>query len=186
MRRACAIAASVVAVSAAAFFATSYATASAPQPNYVSSLPASNLPTTGLPTNAREAMNRATFMADRFGITPDSLDQARVLADTDAGTIYVVSGIKGVCLVLSGAVSCSNGLSDSDTHDSIVNALLVPMPNGHYVGGGLLASDSSDVDILTESGARIRAIKTRGGFVVRSSQGVLAGREHQIQFVVAN
>lgn len=85
-------------------------------------------------------------------------------------------------MVITSTVACS----DDTTSGPVAVSLLVPDGKGHMVGGGLLNSDTTSVDVVSSTGSSIQAEKTLGGFVVQSSQSVVADHQHPVQFATAN
>jgi hypothetical protein len=106
--------------------------------------------------------------ANQVGITSGSFANARVLARTALGPLYVIPGTDGVCLALASRVACS----DYATRTPAVVALFAPDDTRHLVGGGLVAASASLVTVLRQDGSRVRATPMRGGFIVTSGDRI--------------
>ena len=138
---------------------------------------ASDLPFQSLPSVALDASTRGNLQsliippfADRYGIGDESYSTVRQLAATAVGPLYVVSGTKGLCVVLQQSVACGN----PDTAEKKAVAIFVSDPQGKYVGGGVLAAGVNDVTVGDSTGTKAAASRVPGGFTVAASGGLMA------------
>ena len=110
--------------------------------------------------------------AARYGVTPASFSQTRVLAQTSAGTIYIVPGTKGTCVVLLPAASCG----DPGTPGEPTIAIFVQDgATGNLVGGGITDVRTNGVTVNQSNGQPVDAVLVPGGFVVSSSLDIQPG-----------
>jgi hypothetical protein len=161
----------------AAFGATSYALGSAEPPRLRSNLPAAQLPTFSLPEATGVAINNS-IGADgvaRFGITPDSYTQVRRLADTAAGTFYLIPGSRGACVVTlsTGAVS-AGACGDPGAPDEAMIALGETTSRGDkLVAAGIVTDTTKRVTIERRDGSPVVSLPVaRGVFVLHEIAGV--------------
>jgi hypothetical protein len=160
---------------ALAFSAGSYAlrTAAPPQPGQPglrANVPAAQLPAVALPTATKSAIADviSPSAAARFGITSASYAQARQVAHTTAGTLFLIPGSRGACLFLAYAVSCG----DPGASGQPMLALLVkPFSSNSLVGGGISSSATTDVTIKTTTGRSVRFDSRDGTFGVTEASG---------------
>jgi hypothetical protein len=137
-------------------------------------VPAANLPATTLPPAAQAAFQSiiSPAAAARFGITPASYRQARSVASTSAGTLYLIPGAKGACLFLAYGVSCG----DPGAVDQPLLALLVkPLSSNSLVGGGITSAAATTVTASVAGGAPQHFDSRDGTFNVNEAAGLTAG-----------
>jgi hypothetical protein len=78
--------------------------------------------------------------AREFGISDQSYADARVLAQTAAGPLYVIPGMNGICVALIQSHLPAAACGDLSARNPII-AVLVPDPSDTVlVGGGVTAS----------------------------------------------
>jgi len=150
------------------FIGASYATAP-PNADLPPTLPASALPRVTLADDTKLQLSNSIdeHSAERFGITSDSFENVRLLGSLSAGSLYIVPGTRGHCVVLLPAASCGM-LAPTDK----VVAVFLPDQSGKYqVGGGITDSSSRQVS-LENSGARTSADLVVGGFVLTDEKRV--------------
>lgn len=165
------------AVACAAFLGASMATASPGDPDLPSWVPAAALAKTSVSQHDQIAINNLipSQEAGRLGISPGSFNNARVLTDTQLGSLYIIPGRSGLCLALSSrAVSCTS-IGSTKSSGKVLAALLVANDSGQLVGGGLLDRDNRSVAIDRKDGSRVSATDTPGGFMVGSGAGLHTG-----------
>jgi hypothetical protein len=170
---------------ALAFSAGSYALrSSAPpqpgQPGLRANLPAAQLPAVEVPAATRSAIQEiiSSSAADRFGITPASYAQARRIANTDVGTLFLIPGSRGACLFLTYAVSCG----DPGAAGQPLLALLVkPLTSNSMVGGGITSGAAAEVIVKTTGGRSVRLDSRDGTFDVTQASGFSA--DDKLSFV---
>jgi hypothetical protein len=165
------LASTAVAVALGAFIGTSYATTSTA--DLPRALPASALQKSSIPEDVKAAITRQLppDAMEQFGITDDSYTNSRELAETEAGTVYVLPGRRGVCVALLPAVACGypHGAGRAV-------AALVPSPSGDYlVGAGVLAQGLSRVTFHRANNQTTTATSIPGGFLITAEHGIRSG-----------
>jgi hypothetical protein len=173
MLRTITIAAAVV-VAVAAFAATSWALRSGDEPRLRAELGASRLPVTKL--DSTEAIRLNNLVSDvnvsRFGITPSSYDQVRVLGRTAAGLLYLIPGSRGECLALSYAAACG----DPGAPGQRVLAEVVRDPSRkRLVGGGIAIGSVRTVTLATRKRVLTRVPVVDGMFTISTRARVRPG-----------
>ncbi|HEX5468291.1 MAG TPA: hypothetical protein VFW80_04505 [Gaiellaceae bacterium] len=158
---------SVLAAGAVGFVATSHATGTST--DVPADLSAADLAPVAISKSDQVAIQDLIGPegASDYGISDESFSNARQLADTSAGPLYVVPGSSGLCLVIpSSASACGN---PSDAEPTV--ALFVPGPSGALVGGGVIPREVTSVS-LTEGDATVGATIVDGGFTVSEDLGL--------------
>lgn len=163
---------SLVAVAAIGYLAPRLAIASDPTPDLPESVPSSKLSRAPVPDATRLAIQSLIIdeVVERVGIARESYNNARVLATTERGPLYIIPGTKGACLALADVVGCR----EFPWNERLIIALFVPGVAGKYqVGGGLLATTTGQVVIDHGDGSTGVADAVEGGFVITPSHRVL-------------
>lgn len=122
-------------------------------------------------------------VADTYDVTTADLASARRLATTAAlGSVYLVSGTRGECLVSVRAAACSAPLDA----DSPVIALEAPDPgSGHSEGVGVALPDSGAV--RASAGGVQRTLPVSANvFHLSAGDGLTAATGEGIKLEVAN
>lgn len=149
-----------------AFALTSAAVGSAEQPQLRANLPVANLPTSAL--SEREqimANNLGAGHGARFGITADSYREARQLAETTLGNLYVIPGARGACLMLGESVACGDpgGPGEPGAEDESISALFGLDSSGRFLVGGGVAVDTVRMVTITQGGAIVASMPVVDG-----------------------
>lgn len=103
-------------------------------------------------------------LATSIGINQDSLTSARSLANTSVGKALVLTGTRGVCVVLLPAASCQQ---NGDGGGKV--AVYVSDDAGNLVGGGILNAETNSASIERPDGGVLIPRLVPGGFVVEAS-----------------
>lgn len=105
----------------------------------------------------------------RYGITVESLDRARILAQTEAGPLYVIPGSNdALCLLLDGGVSC--GVVRGREPISIFRG---SRDREFVVGGGVWPDLLRGVAIRQrDSGRMVSPRRVPGGFVISAEHRI--------------
>jgi hypothetical protein len=162
MRRKLLVLFSVLAVAVVTFVGVSRALAPAPALPHgysVSELPAMSLPSA---TQLKIGGLISAHAATRFGITSDSYRQARRLALTSAGPLYVIPGTQGLCVALRAAVSCGQPSASEPT----VSVFVTAPASKFMVGGGVTPDGTTQVLVKPQVGPALPVQIVKGGFVV--------------------
>jgi hypothetical protein len=159
-----------------AALSTSYAIGGSKPPGLRSNLPAGGLQATQLLGDSRIAAANAIGdqSATDMGITDDSYSQVRVLSTTTLGSLLLIPGSDGACLVLGANSSCG----DPGAPGQRILALLVGDSTNSYVGGGVAEHGVSRVSMTHASGKKKSETVPvlRGVFGVSDADGVSAER----------
>ena len=164
MKKRLGLACLVTVVGAVTFAGTSSALKRDVAPSVPSVLPASGLPALALSQADSAEMNDliGASLAERAGITSTSYDAIRVIGRTPLGTLYLVPGSSGQCLVIAQvAASCG------DAADPRVRmlALVLQTTHGPLVGGGITTGDVRAAVAVTRRG-RISVPVSHGRFIL--------------------
>jgi hypothetical protein len=167
-------------IGCAAFLGASFATAAPGGPDLPAWLPAAALGKVDISSQQQIEINNLipSVEADRYGITPGSFNNVRLLANTKLGSLYVIPGRSGVCLALAQAVACAD-LSGSV--ERVPAALLISNDSGQLIGGGLVSNAGFAVAAVRSGGARTAAATTVGGFTFSSAAGLRRGQTIQVE-----
>lgn len=157
------VALSLLGVFAATFVGTSAALRSGPSPRILANVPAYRLPVTPLTDSEAIAANNVigTVLGQQAGVTPESFSAARTIGRTSLGSLYLLPGTTGACLVIP-SVAATCGDPAGDGVESL--SLLLRTSDGAFVGGGIV-SDSIR-SLVAESSVGARAIPLRNGVFV--------------------
>lgn len=152
------------------FFLTTNAIGSDPPLDLRPNLPVRDLAPSP-PTQAdRLAINNliGADFATRFGITSESYDVARLIAETSIGRFYVIPGAHGLCLSLASGVACG----DPGAPGSQIVAILAPASDGrNLVGGGVADASVDQVTITSGDDSKQFDVK-KGVFLVPPNAGL--------------
>jgi hypothetical protein len=176
MRRKLLVLLSVLAVAVVTFVGVSRALAPAPALPHGYSV--RDLPTVSLPSATQLKIGGliSSDAAARFGITSDSYRQARQLAVTTAGPLYVIPGTQGLCVAVRSAVSCGQPSAAEP-----VVAVLVTAPSSEFmVGGGVVPDGTSQVLVKSQTGSALPVQIVDGGFVVSERAKLMPHRQIEI------
>lgn len=155
---------SVLSTAVLTFIGTTYATSE--KPDFPSTAVVGATPPIALPSEARALLDLTPDMLNRYGISSDSYEQARILSQTEAGPVYAVPGSSGVCLSLQKLIVCG------DRTDPV--AVLAPH-GGYLVGAGYLPNPAKKVAFKLDDGRNVTADLVPGGFVVGRDQNLIPG-----------
>jgi hypothetical protein len=108
------------------------------------------LPPVALPDDEAVAINNLLGgLASEAGITTESYTQARLLSQTPLGSLYLIPGTLGACVVLAAQfASCG----DPGAEGTPLLALATVTPANVLVGGGIAAEGARR--IVVSSGGR--------------------------------
>lgn len=153
-------------VACSAFIATTSAVSassnSASTTSFQEDLPILASPPTPLPSAARVAVTESG-MAERFGLTEDSLMNSRLIGGTAVGQLFFIPGQRGNCLVLADTVGCTMALT---VQEPVVSILRLS-PSGHLVGGGVVTQGAKSVTITGAPDQKITLpVDTQGRFLM--------------------
>ncbi len=152
--------------------------ASSRTPGISTDISSANLKEISLPQSQRLAINNLIGAAfgPRVGLSDESYDHVRELAQTSAGPLLAIPGTSGVCLSLGDGAGCGQ-LS----RDAPILAVLTPDPTGAFmIGGGITTADVRTVHIDSSAG-RLSVPVQEGVFQVRETDRL--GPDHQMAFV---
>jgi len=170
MKKKLGLACSVIAAGAAIFAGTSFALKRDVSPSVPSVLPASELPTAALSQAARAEMSDLIGepLAVRAGLSPASYEAVRIVGSTPVGTLYLVPGSSGQCLVISRVAAACGDPADPRVR---MLALVLQTPHGPLVGGGITTSDVHAAVAVTRHG-RISVPVSNGRFVLSGASNL--------------
>jgi hypothetical protein len=124
-----------------AFAATSWAVGQDPEPRLRANLPAAALPAIALDeSEAIKINNLLGELGPRAGITLDSYERVRLLANTAVGPLYLIPGTRGACMSLADGAGCG----DPGGRNSRANAVVTLDSSGERLVGGGIADASVD------------------------------------------
>jgi hypothetical protein len=174
------VALSGVAVAAVAFFGGSYAMASGSKPDLPGWVPAAALDKVSLTAQERLAINNGipTDVAEKFGVSSGSFDDARLLANTSAGPLYVIPGSGAACLALAGTVSCNDLKRQKGV---LIDLYLRTSKGGYYVGGGLVGPGTTSISIVHGDGRVAARHAVNGVFAVTEADALSEADAFQVQ-----
>ena len=167
---------------ASSFAIASYALGSGERPRLRPELPAAQLPTFSLDEATSLRINNiiGTAGIERFGITADSYAQVRRLANTRAGTFYLIPGSRGACIVSSSAASCGDPGAPGDAMLGFAQAT---PENDVLVGAGIATATTQRVALRRGDGSRVAGLPlARGVFVLNERAGVTPNTAVDLQF----
>jgi hypothetical protein len=154
-----------------AFGVTTYATGWHGKPRLEASLPAASLPPAALPADEAAVVARLIAPAFRaeYGITEESFGNARKIASTEAGDLWLIPGAKGACLFLVDGVSCGDPGSPGQPMLSLFSR---DAAGKHLVGGGVV-TDTVDRVVVRNGGSVVSTLPVSGGvFTLSPEDGV--------------
>jgi hypothetical protein len=110
----------------------------------------------------------------RYGITPASYTEARKVARTTAGTLFLIPGSQGACLFLAYAVSCGDPGAPGEP---MLALIIKPVAGGDsLVGGGITSATASAVTL--KAGSRsVRFDSAHGTFAVTEKSDLTGAEE---------
>lgn len=185
MKRKATFAILTLALMGAAYGVTNYALGSQTPPQLRSNLPARNLPVTPLPPDiAGETSSLATSagMDARYGITPDSYAQARRVATTSLGPLYLIPGTNGACLVFASSMSCG----DPGAANEPMLALVALNPaTGDAVGGGVTSATITSVTVVSDRGRSLTVGAIDGVFAIDARDAFKFSSSAPLRFVAS-
>jgi hypothetical protein len=154
----------VLATAIGSFAATSWALGSNSPPQLRANLPARDLPTSSLGSAEATTINNliGEVGVSAYGITADSYARVRVLKRTSLGTMYLISGSRGACLVLNSASSCGDPGASGQPMLALVRYDAL---RDELVGGGIV-TDTAHTVTLDVAGKKIATSVNQGIFSV--------------------
>jgi hypothetical protein len=153
----------LVAAASAAFIASSAAFTSA-GPSLASNVSASALPVASLSDNVRLTLSNMVGKGPN-GLSSESLDAARIVAQEPFGTLYAIPGLGEVCVAIVGTVNAAS-CNDLDRDPAHYVSVYVPdSSHNYYVGGGVYLT-GANLSGLRADGSSFSPTLVPGGFVV--------------------
>lgn len=153
-----------------AYGATSYALGPSASSDLPPGFDVADLPATPPSSDDAIAINNLIGAAgadQQYGITSSSYAQARRVASTSAGDLYLIPGPSGACLAFAAGVSCG------DLRSTPMLALLtIDTASGMAVGGGVALSDIKRI-VVTSGTSSVTAPVVSGVFRITAQDGVV-------------
>ena len=159
-------------VAGVAFVATSNALTSG-APSIPSNTSASDLPTTALAASDQVSVFDLIGQSP-VGISADSLNHVGVLGSTSVGTLYVVPGSSGLCVVLVPSLVEDSAASCGNPSEAPVSIFGLDATNSKWIGGGVYASGRV-LSITRVDGSTFTPSLVSGGFTISASDNLPAG-----------
>lgn len=167
---------------AASWSIAASASSSAASPQFPPGFSAANLPATGVKSADSIAVdNLLGGMAGAgLGMSPESLTDARTIAETVKGALYFLPGANASCLAMTSAVSCL----DAAVTSPLIALAVVDPATGYYVGGGVVASGVKSVTVSSSDGTTHTYSTGSGFFVIKPSDAMKPGGDALLHFSV--
>jgi hypothetical protein len=163
-----------------AYGATSYALGSAASPQLPPGFAVADLSPTTLSNADAVAINNLIGAAGadgQYGITSSSYAQARLVASTSAGDLYLIPGDSGACLAFISGVACG----DLRSTPAMLALLTIDPGTGKAVGGGVASSAIRSV-VVTSSTSSVTAPVVGGVFRITARDGIAPSASTPVHF----